>query len=180
MAHNFYTDVIQKDHRFNSVQPVTDLELLEPVTRTAVDAIIQAAASLGHRLVPVETYRSVDRQKHLYATGATQLRDVGVHHYGLACDLALEDGGKYDPHGQDYTFLRTLAEQHGLLSGIDWGLPGQSHTFRDYDHVQRIAELRQPALFASTWYPDALYRPLNDLGRKTITPLGAPLVVSEK
>lgn len=173
---NFYTDVIQKDPRFMSVNAVVDLGLLEPVTRAAVQAIIVAATQLGHRLVPVETYRSTQRQAFLFQKRVTQLKTVGVHHYGCACDLAREDGGVYDPRGEDYLFLRTLAEEHGLISGVDWGEPAKQHSFRDWDHVQRVAVSRQDSLFDGRWYPDEGYRPLTDLGDRAPTPFNAPLV----
>jgi D-alanyl-D-alanine carboxypeptidase len=84
---NFYTDSIQSDPRFKSVKPINDMALLEPVTRKLVKQIIADAADEGIKLVAFETYRSQARQTKLFAQGATQLKTVGVHHYGLACDL---------------------------------------------------------------------------------------------
>ena len=40
---NFYRDVISKDPRFNSTDRIADLNLLEPVTRQGVEAIIADA-----------------------------------------------------------------------------------------------------------------------------------------
>jgi hypothetical protein len=173
---SFYSDVIVRDSRFNSIEPVADIELLEPITRAAVQAIIAAAARIGKKITVLETYRSSARQMHLFDQGLTELRDVGVHKFGLACDFRLEVNGEYDPKGDDYVFLRTLAEQNGCISGVDWGEPTVAHTFRDYDHIQRIALVRQPALFRASWYPDDAYRPLPDYRRQTPTPLGAPLI----
>ena len=162
---NFYTDVIAKDRRFHSVQLVNDLGLLEPATRAAIAAVIADAAKLGHKIVPLETYRSRERQAALFRKGATKLKSVGVHHYGLACDLGLMDTGAFDPDGQHYLFLREIAESHGLIWGGDWGTPKAPHNFRDYDHVQRCSIQRQAHLFDGTWYPDAAYDPLADYGR---------------
>src|SRR5579862_5403413 len=91
---NFYTDVIQNDSRFNSVNRVDDLALLEPVTRQLALMIIQKAASMGFDMMVYETYRSQARQQQLFAQGATQLRQVGVHHYGLACDMVKRVNGE--------------------------------------------------------------------------------------
>ena len=159
---NFYTDVIRKDHRFNSTDVIKDMALLEPVTRAAVAAIIADGAGAFQVL---ETYRSQARQHYLFGKGATRLSKVGCHGYGVACDIGLIHNGKMDPDGAHYDLLRILAEKHGLISGSDWGQPNVSHSFRDYDHVQRIAISRQNSMFAGTWYPDANYNPLVDLGR---------------
>lgn len=43
---NFYTDAIRKDARFASLQPIHDLALLEPVTRSKVKAISLFSAGL--------------------------------------------------------------------------------------------------------------------------------------
>ena len=151
---NFYTDVIQKDSRFNTTQSVRDVNLLEPVTRSAVASIIADAAAMGIELIVTETYRSANRQAMLFQQGATQLKAVGVHHYGLAADFAKIIDGKASWAG-DWAFLRDLAGKHGLISGLDWGAPGISHSFVDPDHVQRCSVAQQTALFAGDWYPDS-------------------------
>jgi hypothetical protein len=157
---NFYTDVIQADPRFHSPEVCRDLDLLEPVFRGAVEAVISEAAAL---IPPVilrvsETYRSPARQQALFAKGLTQLKDLGVHSFGLACDFFKLVDGKASWEG-DWSFLRDLAVKHGLISGYDWGQPQAKHTFTDNDHVQRISVADQPKLFAGDWYPDESYRP---------------------
>lgn len=158
---NFFTDVISNDHRFKSVDRIADPNLLEPQTRARVLAIIADAKELGINLMIFETYRSRERQKQLFDQGASQLKNVGVHHYGLACDLVKSINGQPSWKG-DFSFLRTLARHHGLISGIDWGEPGVKHSFVDSDHVQRITKGRQSSLFAGTWYPDDGYDPYQD------------------
>lgn len=111
---NFYTDVIRKDPRFKSLDPIHDLALLEPVTRELVAEIIAAAALLGIKLMPYETYRSQARQSKLFAQKATKLAKVGVHHYGLACDLVKDVGGQPSWKG-DFKFLGRLAKTHKLI-----------------------------------------------------------------
>lgn len=151
---NFYTDVILHDPRFHSTDCIRDPLLLEPVTRAAVAAIIEEAAAQGIHLQITETYRSPARQAHLFATGATQLKEVGVHGFGLAADFCKIVDGKAS-WGGDWAFLRDLAVKHGMISGYDWGTPDKPHTFRDLDHMQRIRVEDQHRLFELSWYPDS-------------------------
>ena len=159
---NFYTDVIRKDPRFNSTECINDMNLLEPVTRAAVEAILVAGKAEGLELMVFETYRSQARQKELFKQGSSQLQTVGVHHYGLACDIVKSIHGVPSWKG-DFSFLRKLAKDQKLIWGGDWGTPAQPHTFIDDDHVQRITIAKQHGLFAGAWYPDASYNPYNEL-----------------
>ena len=155
---SFYTDVIQQDPRFHSIDLCKDMELLEPITRAAVEAIIVDAASMGITLHVTETYRSPARQQHLYNTHVTQLQQVGCHGYGVAADFCKIVDGKASWDG-DWSFLRDLANKHGLLSGFDWGHPEMRHSFRDQDHVQRVNVTDQQKMFSGQWYPDDDYLP---------------------
>ena len=76
------------------LQPIHDLALLEPVTRSKVLAIIADAAAAGIKLMAYETYRSQAWQTKLDHQRATKLKTVGVHHYGLACDLVKDIAGE--------------------------------------------------------------------------------------
>lgn len=159
---SFFENTLKTDLRFNSSNRIADPEMLEPVTRAAVDAIIADAAAHGISLMIFETYRSQSRQTALFNQGASQLRTVGVHHYGLACDLVKSIHG--DPSWKgDFSFLRELARAHGMIWGGDWGTPNQPHSFRDVDHVQRCSVGRQASLFRESWYPDEVYNPYDDL-----------------
>jgi hypothetical protein len=153
---NFYTDVIARSPDFLPTATVRDLGLLEPVTRAAVQAVITeaAAAPLRIRLRVTETYRSQERQGQLFRQGATHLRTVGCHHYGVAADFCKIINGVPSWAG-DWAFLRTLAEKYGLISGLDWGLPHVRHSFVDPDHVQRVTIGQQDELLAGLWYPAA-------------------------
>ena len=70
------------------------MALLEPATRKLVQEIIADAAKDGIKLMADESYRSKARQEKLFAQGATKIKTVGVHHYGLACDLVKDIGGE--------------------------------------------------------------------------------------
>jgi hypothetical protein len=156
---SFYTDVICKDPHFNSVDQIKDVGLLEPTTRAAIAGIIADAKAKGVTMIVGETFRSKPRQQLLFAKGVTKLKNVGVHHFGLACDLWITHNGQVDWKA-DYKVIGPLAKAHGLIWGFDWGTPKQPHTFRDIDHVQRVSVANQAKLFAGTWYPDANYNPL--------------------
>jgi hypothetical protein len=155
---NFYTDTILPDPRFKSVKPINDMALLEPITRKLVKQIITAAAEDGIKLMAFETYRSQARQTKLFAQGATQLKTVGVHHFGLACDLVKNIAGSPSWKG-DFKFLGKLAKKYDLIWGGDWGRPSVKTRFPDEVHVQRCAVAAQKKLFAGAWYPDQSYDP---------------------
>jgi len=118
--------------------------------------LMAGAAGAGTPLMVTETYRSSQRQAMLFAQGATQLKTVGVHHYGLACDFAKVVGGE-PSWGGSWTFLQGLCAAQGIVWGGDWGTPSQPHTFHDWDHVQRIKISDQASLFAGSFYPAADY-----------------------
>jgi len=158
---NFYTDVIQADPRFNSVELVDAVDLLEPNLRAKVKSIIDDAKAHGLDFMVYETYRSQARQKQLYDQGATHLKSVGVHHYGLACDIVKSINGQPSWKG-DFSLLGRLARQYGLIWGGDWGRPDLPHSFVDAVHVQWCSISRQAELFRGTWYPEAGYDPYGD------------------
>jgi len=158
---NFYTDVISQDARFDSAACIDDPSLLEPTTRHLVEGIVSAAQHMGIEVMIYETYRSQQRQQALFNNGATKLRTVGVHHYGLACDIVRVIGGEPSWKG-DFSFLGQLAHSSGLIWGGDWGVPDIKHSFIDSVHVQRCTVARQGDLFAGAWYPGETYNPYDD------------------
>jgi hypothetical protein len=154
---NFYQDVIVKDSRFNSMSVIKDPLLLEPITRSAVANVICTAETMYRLDLRIgETYRSVARQHELYLRGATTLPTVGVHHYGLACDLWIYIAG-IPSWKADYSALRALSIIAKMVWGGDWGAPDKAHTVRDFDHIQRISLADQTRLFAGSWYPATDY-----------------------
>ena len=116
---NFFTDVIHQDPRFNSPNRVADVGLLEPKMRQLVQQIVDAAGQMGIAIMVYETYRSQTRQQLLFNNGATRLRTVGVHQYGLACDIVRSIGNEPSWKG-DFSFLGQLARSSGLVWGGDW------------------------------------------------------------
>jgi hypothetical protein len=160
---NFYTNVISRDQRFSLAARVSDLSLLEPVTRERVQAVLVDARARGMEYLVYETFRSRARQLALFARGASKLREVGVHHFGLACDVVKDVGG--DPSWKgSFVLLGELAAKHGLVWGGNWGDPSAQHGFVDPVHVQRIAVAKQRALFRGDFYPDTDYDPYRRAG----------------
>jgi hypothetical protein len=159
---DFYTDTIVPDPRFTSTNLVNDPLLLEPVMRANVISVIADAHAQGVEFMIYETYRSQERQLQLFNQGKSKLKNVGVHHFGLACDIVKNKNGQPSWDG-DFSLLGKLGRKYGLIWGGDWGSPNVHHTFLDMDHVQRCAVGDQPGLFALTWYPDDNYNPYTGL-----------------
>ncbi len=157
----FYIDVISGDARFASITRIADASLLEPMTRRLVEGLVASAHQMGIEVMIYETYRSQNRQQALFENGASKLRTVGVHHYGLACDIVRRVANEPSWKG-DFSFMGQLARSCGLIWGGDWGDPDIKHTFIDSVHVQRCTVARQGDLFAGLWYPDDSYNPYDD------------------
>jgi len=158
---SFYVQVIQQSPAFNSPALCKDMALLEPGFRAAVTSVIAGATAQGITLQVTETFRSAPRQQQLFSQGKTQLdgktaETIGVHHFGLGCDLMRVDEGKADWATADYLFLGDLARANGLTWGGDWGVPAKLHApgFHDWDHVQGCTVAQQQDLFAGRWYPE--------------------------
>lgn len=149
---NFFTDVLTRHPLFRASSRVSDLAMLEPNVRRKVLKIIEEARCHGLDLIAYETYRSQERQQALFKQKVTQLRTVGVHHYGLACDLVRVANGEPTWDG-DYSLVGHLARAHGLVWGGDWP------SLRDEPHVQWCRVRDQAKLFRGDWYPDAQYDP---------------------
>jgi hypothetical protein len=158
---NFCSTVIFRDPRFNDPARNDNLKLLEPTTRSLVQQVIASAGQMGIELMVYETYRSQQRQQELFTHGASKLQNVGVHHFGLACDIVRVIGGEPSWKG-DFTFLGQLARSSALIWGGDWGTPDIKHSFVDLVHVQRCTVARQADLFAGNWYPDSSYNPYQE------------------
>ena len=70
---SIYTEVIQKDWRYHAMDAVRDLSLLEPGFRQNAIAFLADLRAAGHDARVTETYRSRERQAHLFDQGYTQL-----------------------------------------------------------------------------------------------------------
>lgn len=158
---SFYDTVIRNSKAFRSDAVCKDMALLEPGTRTAVQAMLDDAKVQGIDLRVLETYRSQTRQSALFVRHATQLRIVGCHGYGVGADFGVFVKGAYQGSNKPYVFLRQMARKHGLISGQDWG-HSREGSFVDSGHVQRVPVWRQSQLFSGAWYPPVQYDPYQD------------------
>jgi len=150
---NFWTDVIQRDSRYRRVERCADPEFLEPVTRAHALALL---AELGPGWMLYETMRSPLRQRALFARGATDLRELGVHATGLAFDIVRNDappGKKPHPSWRgDFSPLVQAAIARGLVAGLR-----RKNGTLELTHVQRVHVRDQKRLLAGEWYPDGDY-----------------------
>jgi hypothetical protein len=160
---NFYHDVLKASPIFNSPQACHDLDMLEPVTRDAVRQVIAEAAKLGHKLVPVETYRSQARQAYFFRKHLTRIPRVGCHHFGLACDLAMMTPGRLT-RVASITPSCVIWQRHPGLFQASTGARRQSRTASGTGTMSSASRSGiSGALFAETWYPASDYRPLERL-----------------
>lgn len=159
---NFYKNVITTNLSFKTKERVSAIHLLEPEFRRRMQNVIDDAKLLGHELRIIETYRSKERQLDLYNQKKTKLKNVGVHHYGIAADVVKMIKGN-PSWGGDWTFLGKLAEKHKLIWGGDWGFPNRKTSFYDAVHLQMVSVKDQSKLFKGTWYPSNDYNPYENL-----------------
>lgn len=98
-------------------------------------------------LIVTCTYRSVDEQAVLYASGRTQpgkvvtnadgINRLSAHNYypARAIDVAVVINGQIVWREDLYEPLVELARRHGLVSGGSW------KTFKDWPHIEMPAAL---------------------------------------
>lgn len=161
---NFFEQVIETSPFLHSTKRVNSMSLIEATTLYLIDEVItDAKKEFDIDLIVYESFRSRERQKQMFDQGVSQLKNVGVHYYGLAADLVPLINGEPNWDKWDFRHLGILARKHGLIWGGDWGTSWDEHTFHDTDHVQFCSVARQGALFSGSWYPTAEYRPYLDL-----------------
>ena len=130
----FYNRVISQDSRFSSKDRIADLALLEPNTREKILNLMAAAKAKGIELIVFETYRSEYRQLELFREGASKLKTVGGHHYGLACDLFKNNNARKGE--DDNALLEQIAREQGLFCGSELRKDAVKFTFFDPDGLE--------------------------------------------
>ncbi len=134
---DFYVRTLIKSDKYFSPNPVKDETLLLPEFLTKVKASIKEFNKTypDVEVIFVETYRSNTLQLTHFNNGASQIRKNGMHHYGIAVDIAFKINGKFSYNG-DYKLLRKCHTAQGLtLLGV-W----------DMGHCQYVPVAEQQAL----------------------------------
>jgi hypothetical protein len=133
---NHYNEIISKSDYFDSAAPVRDTEILFPdFYNTLVFCFNEYQKKYPNQKVYItETYRSNTLQLKYFKQGKSKIRKNGMHHYGIAVDVAFLINDKLSYKG-DYNYLRKLFKENNLTV-LDWEL----------GHVQYIPVSEQGAL----------------------------------
>ncbi len=131
-----YDNTIRPSKKFYSMNPVNDLGLLFP---EFLEKLIVCFAKYNekypeHDIYVVETYRSNELQRKYYKERKSKIRMNGMHHFGIAADVAFYIDGEFSYKG-NYDFLRKIFKEEGLTV-LNWEL----------GHVQMIPVSEQGEL----------------------------------
>lgn len=111
----------------------TDLSLLHPVVRKAVEAVLADLQKAKIPLFVFEAFRSPERQAYLYAQGRTRPGGIvtyakpwqSYHQYGLAVDLVFGGPGAWtwdEPRRGMWRQMHEIGAKHGLMR-LDFETP---------------------------------------------------------
>jgi peptidoglycan L-alanyl-D-glutamate endopeptidase CwlK len=104
----------------------SDLSILHPTVRKAIDKVLKALAAEKIPLFVFEAWRSPARQHYLYAQGRTREGKIvtyqdswgSYHQYGLAVDLVFGGPGKWtwnEPKKGMWARMHQIGREHGLM-----------------------------------------------------------------
>ena len=132
-----YQNVILKSDLFESEKPVKDVSLLCPDFYEILKKCFADYQSKypEQEVCISETYRSNQLQYDYNEAGKSKIKKNGMHHYGIAADVAFMINGKFSYNG-DYNYLRKLFKDSGLTV-LNWEL---GHV--QYIKVEEQNELR--------------------------------------
>jgi hypothetical protein len=133
-----YKENIVNCDLFDSPKPIKDVELLLPeFYNLLVFCFNEYQKKYPNQNVYItETYRSNILQQKYFKQGKSKIRNNGMHHYGIAADVAFLINEKLSYKG-DYNYLRRIFKENNLTV-LDWEL----------GHVQFIRVSEQNALRA--------------------------------
>ncbi|MBI5401854.1 MAG: hypothetical protein HY959_00495 [Ignavibacteriae bacterium] len=131
-----YNNIIRQSDEYDSVKPIRNTDLLLPeFYNTLVFCFNEYQKKYpSQRAYITESYRSNSLQLKYYKTGKSKIRKNGMHHYGIAADVAFIINDKLSYKG-DYNYLRKIFKENNLTV-LDWEL----------GHVQFIPVSEQSAL----------------------------------
>lgn len=133
------------------------LDYVDPQLLSALNAVYAQMRTRGYTVMPVETFRSPQRQAQLLASGSG-ITTVGAmrscHQYGLAVDSVVFRDGVPQYNMRDPWVMRgyQLFGELVVARGLEWG--GTWSNPRDYGHVEKRIECQAairsaPQYFAS-------------------------------
>lgn len=157
---DFFVKNIVNSPKFNSPNPVSDMDLLLPEFKNKfAQCVVQYKTKYPDQdVVFAETYRSNTLQEQYYNSGASKIKKDGMHHFGIAGDSIFVINGKRTYKG-DVNLLRKIYKENGLTILGMW----------DPLHVQFIAVEEQAQL-----------REMVNATLKTITPTTAADITNAK
>jgi hypothetical protein len=131
-----FSDNIVNSELYDSPNPVKDTELLLPeFYNILIYCFNEYRKKYSNQNVYItETYRSNVLQQKYFKTGKSKIRNNGMHHFGIAADVAFLINDKLSYKG-DYNLLRRIFKDNNLTV-LDWEL----------GHVQFIPVSEQNAL----------------------------------
>lgn len=134
---DFYINTILKSPKYNSPDPVDDINLLFPDFKVAFFACVEKYKKKypDQDVIFTETYRSNVLQEKYYNNGASKIKKDGMHHFGIAGDSIFIINGKRTYKG-DVNLLRRIYKDSGLTILGMW----------DPLHVQYIPVAKQQEL----------------------------------
>jgi hypothetical protein len=139
------------------LQRLDALDYVDPQLLSALNAVYSQMRMRGYTVMPVETFRSPQRQAQLLASGSG-ITTVGAmrscHQYGLAVDSVVFRDGVPQYNLRDPWVMRgyQLFGELVVARGLEWG--GTWSNPRDYGHVEKRIECQAairsaPQYFAS-------------------------------
>ncbi|MGB9697306.1 MAG: hypothetical protein ACP5P3_06595 [Ignavibacteria bacterium] len=119
---NHYRNRIVPSEKFDSLMPVRDLGLLLPEFFDTLVKCFDEFESLypEQKIYVVETYRSNRLQRKYFNEGRSKIRAYGMHHFGIAADVAFLIEGMVSYEG-NYADLREIFKNNALYV-LDWEL----------------------------------------------------------
>lgn len=133
---NWHEDKIKKHKHYKSLGVTSDISVLYPKFTFLILKLFNSAHKEGLKICIFETYRSQERQLHLFNEGKTKLKKNGMHYFGVAVDIVFRNERNHPVWQGDWEKLGSIGRKLGLYWGGDW------KSFKDYPHFQFIPATR--------------------------------------
>lgn len=119
---NHYNEIIKSFKFFDSAKPIRDVELLLPEFYNILIFCFNEYQKKhsNQKVYITETYRSNNLQLKYFKQGKSKIKKDGMHHFGIAADVAFLIDDKLSYKG-DYNFLRKIFRENNLTV-LEWEL----------------------------------------------------------